>query len=220
MNDTAVRQLDMGRRVRDFTNSLAALFTTGSRARLLVDRANEAVALLETESAKQLNAARSEQDATDRKDELLRQLLEQMSAVNLTARGMNKLYPGITALFRMPRGSGIQNCINTARSFITEATPRAADFTGRGLPANFLTTMEATIAQLLAVIDEQDEARRRQTTATAAIKAAQRQLLDSTHELNPIIRNMFGTDPATLAAWDSARRVERAPKKAAKKKTP
>jgi hypothetical protein len=219
MKDVTVRHLDMGRRVNDFTDSHKASFPAGSRAAVLVGNTSTAVSDLETAGAKQEGAERAGQEATRQRDAAIVVLLTLMRAINRTARGMEKLHPGIAALFKMPRSSGDQIIINTARAFLAEATPRAAEFTARGLPANFLTTLEAAINAVLSAIDAQAEALAAQTAATAAVATAQRELTDAVSELSPIISNIFSNDPATLAAWKSASHVERAPKRA-KKATP
>ena len=219
MQNKAVRNLDMGRRVRDFIDAQAAHFLAASRGGELSKIINDAVAKLETAGAQQETAERSRQDATIRKDAAFDKLLEQLRAINQTARGMEKLHPGIATLFRMPRGNGDQATLNTARAFVTEATLIAVEFIERGLPADFLATLEATIAEALSAIGAQDEARRQLTASTASITAAEHQLIDAVHEFSPIVRNVFRGDKATLAAWESASHVERPPKKA-KKTTP
>lgn len=218
MQDSAIRHLDRGRRVVDFTTTHTSSFPAGSRAAVLIANIMATLAAMETAGAKQEGADRAGQEATEQREAARTVLLSRMRAISQTARGMDKLHPGIADLFRMPRDGGDQILINTARAFIIEATPRAAEFTGRGLPANFLADLQDAIDQMVSAIDAQDEARGAQINATAAVKATQRQLNDDVRELSPIVRNTFRDDPATLAEWESASHVESAPKKA--KKTP
>jgi hypothetical protein len=219
MEDITLRYLGMGRRATDFTASRASFFPAGSRGSELITTISAAVTALETEGAKQDAADLDGQQATDEKDAAMAELQDLLRPINQTARGMEKLFPGIGGRFRMPRGSA-QNFLNRARAYIAEATPMAAEFTSRGFPANFLTTLEATASRVESAISRQNEALAAQTAATAAVKLAQQQLVDAVHEFSPIVRNTFREDPATLAAWESASHVERPPKKAAKKKTP
>jgi hypothetical protein len=220
MEDSAIRYLDMGRRVTDFTGAYTASFPAGSHASGLIAAIVAAVEMMETQGAKQENAERNGKDATDRKDAARATLLELMRAINRTARGMKKVFPDIGNQFAMPRTYGDQVIINTARSFVTSATPIAAEFTGRGLPADFLSAFDTAINNFENAIDTQDTALGEQTAATAAINDAQRQLIDAVSEFNPIVLNTFSKDPSALAAWRSASHVERAPKRAAKKKPP
>lgn len=212
MKDVTLRHLDMGRRVTDFTDTHTASIPAGSRAAALVVTITEAVTELEIQGAKQDAAELDGRQATDQKDAALLNLANLMRPINRTARGMEKLRPGITARFRTPRGSN-QNYLNRARAYIEEATPMAADFTGRGLPADFLTTLEVAAVTLEETITRQNAALTAKTAATAALAAAQRKLTDAVREFSPIVINIFANDPAVLASWESARHVQRAPKK-------
>ncbi len=214
MKDITVRHLNTGRRVIEFVHSRAMSFIIRSRGDVLFTAIKTAVATMETEGAKQEAAERARKEATDRKEAARDALLELLRQINRTARGMKKLVPGISSQFAMPRSHGDQIILNTARAFRAAATPVAAEFTGRGLPDDFLTALDASINLMDEAIDAQDEALGQQTTATAAVNAAQQQLIDALTEFSTIIRNQFRDDPATLAAWRSASRVERAPQKA------
>lgn len=214
MQDTAIRHLNMGRRVADFADTHMAAFPAGSRAVTLINAIKAAVAAMETAGAKQDAADVAGKQATDQKYAARGALLGRMRPINQTARGMEKLFPGISAQFAMPRGSGDQTVINRAQAFIAGATPIAAEFTNRGLPANFLTELAAAIAPMMNATNLQNEALGSETAATAAVNAAQKQLKDAVREFSPIVRNSFPNDAATLAAWKSASHVERAPKKA------
>lgn len=219
MKDITRNHLERGRRVADFNAAHAASFPAGSRASVLATEISAAVTTMETSGAKQDAAELDRQQATDQKDAARLVLLNLMRAVSGTARGMERLFPGITARFRMPRGSD-QNLLDRARAFIEEATPMAADFTGRGLPADFLTTLEAAAVALEAAMTSQNQALAAQTNATAALGVTQRQLAAAVSEFSPIVRNIFAGNPATLAEWESVRHVRRAPKKAKAQATP
>jgi hypothetical protein len=213
MKDINIRYLDMGRRARDFTAAHGAAFPAGSRAGELVAALNAAVTAIETAGAKQDAAEVAGKQATEQKDVAREVLLDRMRPINRTARGMDKIFPGIGEQFAMPRTYGDQAIINRAQAYITAGTPMAAEFTKRGLDANFLTELAAAIPPMMNAIEQQNNARSEQTAATAAVTKAQTQLKDAVRELSPIVRNTFHDDAATLAAWDSASHVEKAPKK-------
>jgi hypothetical protein len=213
MEDINIRHLDMGRRVRDFAGTNAAAFPAGTRASELIAVVSAAVAALEAVGAKQDAARVAGKQATDQKDAARAALLDRMRPINRTARGMEKLFPGIGAQFAMPRGGGDQPVLNRAQAFVAQATPIAVEFTKRGLPANFVSGLAAAINPMMSAIEAQNEALGEETAATAAVTAAQAQLKDAVRELSPIVSNVFHDDPARLAAWQSASRVERAPKK-------
>jgi hypothetical protein len=213
MQDTTIRYLNAGRRMGDFTTTYGPSFPVRSRGSELITVITAATTELETQGARQDAATLDIQQATVEKRAALAALLDLLRAINQTARGMEKLFPGIGGRFRMPRGSD-QNYINRARAFIEEATPMTAEFTSRGLPDDFLTTLAAAIGALESAIDRQNNARNALAVATASVKAAQRQLIDAMREFSPIVRNTLRADPAALAAWQSASHVERSPKRA------
>jgi HPt (histidine-containing phosphotransfer) domain-containing protein len=217
MNDTSQRALSMGRRVKEFTAANPTSFTSGSRASLLITQVNAAVQELEQQGSKQDTAVASGREATERKKGALANMLSRMRPLSGTARGMEKLSRGIGDRFRMPRGSE-QSAINRAQAFMAEGETMAAEFTSRGLPATFLSELSASITEVESAREAQDQARREESAATAALSLAEQQLLDTVRELSPVVRNIFRNDPARLASWESASHVERAPRR--KKTTP
>lgn len=218
MQDITIRYLNSGRRMVDFTVTYGAAFPAHSRGSQLIADITGATTTMEVQGAKQDAAALDIQQATDEKNAARDVLLDLLRPINEIARGMAKLFPGIGGRFKMPRGSD-QNVINRARAFIEEATPMQAEFTSRGLPEDFLTTLAAAIAAMESAVDRQNTARNALAAATAAVTAAQQQLIDAVREFSPIVRTTLRADPAALAAWKSASHVERAPKRA-KQTTP
>ena len=212
MNDSQVRELDASRRSREFIIARNADFPARSRGAVLLTGLSAGITQAEEQAARQLAALLDRQESTEQKRLAINSLLMQISAMNQTARSIDKLIPGIAAQFRMPRG-GDQSIINLARAYISAATPIANEFISRGLPATFLADMQATLDEVAAADNHQSAALAELAAATAALAQAFRQLRDIRSELNTIIRNQYRNDPATLAAWRSASRVERAPKR-------
>lgn len=213
MKDLEIRHLDAGRRAREFTSARPADFPAGSRGAVVITNLETAITQTEQQAAAQDAANLDRQEATEQKKAAINALLAQMRAINSTARSIDNLFPGIADQFRMNRGSGDQAILNRARAFIAEATPIQARFTDRGLPATFLTDLQAAISAVEAANNRQSAALAAQTAATAGVAAALRQVRDAMRELNVIVRNRYSNDSAILAAWESASRVERAPKK-------
>ncbi|HEX8000832.1 MAG TPA: hypothetical protein VF528_20795 [Pyrinomonadaceae bacterium] len=167
---------------------------------------------VEQQAAKQAAAHLSWQEATEQKNAAINSLLAEMRAINLTARSIDKQLPGIADKFRMPRNSD-QNVLNYARAFIQEATAIPTEFTNRGLPASFLTDMQARIDAVEAGESSQANALAEKAAATANIAAALKRERDIMRELNAVVRNTFRNDPGLLAAWKSASHIEKAPKR-------
>ncbi|HEX8494282.1 MAG TPA: hypothetical protein VF658_15645 [Pyrinomonadaceae bacterium] len=213
MKDITVRKLNAGRRSLDFVEAHGAPFPARSRGSELIATMRTAVTTMETEGARQEAAERDRKEATDEKDAASAALLEQLRGYNRIARGMKKLTPGIANLFAMPRNNSDQALLNAARAIYAAASANPEPFTERGMPADFLTSLEAAINRFTRAIAAQDEALRRQTSATAALNTAEKQLTDAMSEFSPIVVTQFQNDPAVLAEWRSASRVERAPRR-------
>lgn len=219
MKDSESRQMDRSQRVDEFAVVQAAAFPTGTRGAEQFVAHKDAGVLAEKWAAKQTEAHLDLQEATEEKDAAINSLLAEMRPINRTARSMDKQLPGTADQFKMPRNSD-QNVLNFARSYIETATPMAAEFTSRGLPASFPVDLQARIDAVEAAESHQSQALANKTSATANLAAALRQEKDITSQLNVIVGNTFRNDPGTLAAWESASRIEKAPKKAKKAAPP
>lgn len=131
---------------------------------------------------------------------------------------MALVIPGIEDKFRMPRDVKDQDLLSVARAFVADAEPYKAEFIRRGLPADFLKDLKADIIALEQAITGHIQGTEEHVAATAAIDDLIDEGVRTMQELDPVIRNIFADDPATLAQWLSARHVERAPRR--RKETP
>ena len=142
-----------------------------------------------------------------------------MRAIRDTAHSLESELPGISQSFRMPPTNGDETLINSARAFVEAATTLKPKFISRELPATFIEDLQAAIAQLEASVTSYNRQRGNHSAATASLRDALMRVLALRRELEPIVRNKFRDDPAALAMWESASRLERAPKRAASAKT-
>jgi hypothetical protein len=220
MKDSQIRQLDAGQRVREFASAHNADFPAGTRGAVVIDALKTAISQTEKQAAAQDAANLDRQEATEEKQAAINTLLAQMRAINSTARSIDNLFPGMKDQFKMTRGSGDQVAVTRARAYITEAMPIQARFTDRGLPATFLTDLQAAIDAVGEADNHQSAALAAQTAATAGVAAALKALRTAVSEFDAIARNTYRNDQATLAALKSASLVEAAPKKSKKAAPP
>jgi hypothetical protein len=206
--------------VREFAIAHSADFPAASRGAVVIAALQTAITETEKQAAAQDAANLDRQEATEEKQAAINTLLTLMRAVNSTARSMDSLFPGMADQFKMVRSNGDQATLNRARAYITEATPIQARFTDRGLPATFLADLQTAIDAVEEADNRQSAALAAQTAATAGVTAALKELRAAMREFGSIARNTYRNDPATLAAFKSASRVERAPKKATKAAPP
>lgn len=211
MNDSQIAELDAGQRVRAYASTRPADFAIGSRAAAVLAILVVAITETEQQAAKQLAASLDRQENTEQKRVAINTMVRMMQAINLIARSINEQFPGIADQFKMGRG-GDQATISRARAFIIAATPLAAEFIARGLAPTFLADLQAAIDAVDQAEDRQSTARSAHATATAAIAVALKQQRVAIRELDAIFQAKYHNDPATLAGWETASHVEKAPK--------
>lgn len=213
MNDSQTRRYEMLARVRVFGAEHAAAFPAASLGGQKFAALSSIVDELEqhgTTQATSWNAARTSTDAKKAARESLRR---KMAAISETARAMESSRPGIAASFRMPTSNGDQALLNTARSFVEAATPLASEFIQREMPADFLEELTDAIETFEEAQNSQSVNTEKRVTATAAIEEVVDRGTALVRELDAVVRNKFRSEPATLAGWESARHVERSPRR-------
>jgi hypothetical protein len=116
--------------------------------------------------------------------------------------------------FPRPKGSpNDQTLVSVARSFATDAAPIKALFIEYDMPADFIERLNAGVDAFEQSIDQQNTG----AGASRASRAAIEEILDRGEQelerFDTAVRNKYGDDRATLAAWESASRLERGPRK-------
>lgn len=124
-----------------------------------------------------------------------------------TARAMAVTTPGIDDKFRAPKG-GDQNLLHAARAFARDAAPFAQRFIEYYLPDDFLTDLEQDIKRFEAAMRDQEAGKDTKAAAAASIDAAMDAGIAAVLQLDAFVPNRLRNDPAKLAMWERARRVE------------
>lgn len=131
---------------------------------------------------------------------------------------MSHTMPGIDSKFRIPRTLSDQQLIATAEASVADAAPLKNEFIRFAMPANFLDELNDLVAEFRSALTNQQTGKSHQVMASAAIDDTLDEALSAVRQLDAIVRNTYHDDPAELAAWTSARHVERSPR--TKKTTP
>jgi hypothetical protein len=215
MNHHESRRYDMLRRVRDFGAAHAADFPATSLGSTLFTAIGATVAEAEQVASTRTSKVGASRQGTESKDLARDSLLEEMEALTLTARAMALDNPGLENQFRIPRNASDQDVLTTARAFLADATPLAAEFTRHEMPADFLDNLRDAIADLEQLITERNHHREGQVSGTAALGLVIDRGMKQVKQVNAVVHNKYRNDPATLAAWTSASHVEQRRRKAA-----
>ena len=136
-------------------------------------------------------------------------LLRGLDAISRTARPMADNDPNLLQQFRAPHGQSDQGVLAAAAAFAAGARQIKNQFILRGLHEEFIEELEADTEALRAAVARNIENRRAHVTATAAIDGLCGRGMKALRELDPYMRNTYAAEPAKLAAWLSASRVER-----------
>ncbi|HEX8179539.1 MAG TPA: hypothetical protein VF525_08350 [Pyrinomonadaceae bacterium] len=214
MKDTATRRLEMFIRARQFGAAHKTAFPADTRGGEVLAQLNTVITDLEGHASKQASGQRAAKEGTTLKSGARAALREDLEAISRTARALALTTPGLDDKFRLPRNAGEQAWLAAARSFAQDAAPLKSEFLRRGLPADFLEDLNASIAALEASINNRAQQTGTRVAATVAIDAAIDAGMNAVRELHAIVHNIFRDDPATLAEWTSASHTERAPRHA------
>lgn len=208
MNSVINRAYEMLVRVDTFTAERAAAFPADTLGGETVAELKEAIQNLTGAITSQTTGLSSAQRATAERMAAREALRESMKAIARTARVMALDTPGLENKFRLPRSGSVSTLLMTARAFATDALPLKAEFIRHELQPTFVEDFASDIAELERAMGGQNTGRDAHVSATASVESAAERGMNAVRRLDAIVRNKFRDDPATLAAWESARHIE------------
>jgi hypothetical protein len=138
-------------------------------------------------------------------------LRAQVEAVGDTAKVIATEHTEMRGRFQYARKDhSDRTLIATARSFAEAAPPFKALFVQYELTQNFIESLEADADALEQQIALQNEGSGARINTNASIGQGLEGVDECVGKLDVIVRNKYRNDPAKLAAWESAHRLERA----------
>jgi len=200
-------------RVKEFGTLHAAHFPLGSRAHQWFGAITTSVETFAAQSGAQVASLNTARESTASKGSIFDDLRRKLEMINRAAHGMAVDESELIERFRMPAGSGERAWLSAARAFVTNATPREAEFIANALPTDFLAALTAIVAEFEEAISTKHQNREAHVTAKVAGDEAVDEGLKALRRLDPIIRNQFHDDPVMLAAWESASHPKRRARK-------
>lgn len=212
MEDREIRSVDMVQRVKNYLAEEAA-FPVGSMGAQLAATISAGEVELSSHATQQVSGGTSVRQGTLTKSIAREALRSDLERIRRTARAMAQTIPGVDGKFRIPRKASDLELLAAAKASATDAVPFLADFIRFAMPANFIDELNEHITDFEAALATQRSGMSNRVEATAAIDETLAEVLDAIRQLDPIIRNTFHGNAAKLAAWASARHVERAARK-------
>ena len=207
MKDTQTRKYEAFLRVQEFGDNHAAHIPTETIANELFTRLDEIIEQTNNHSSAQSSGLRAAREGGTVKEVSRARLHALLKSISRTAKSLPT--PGLPDRFRVPSRLKDQDLLSLARSIAADAAPIRIQFVRRGLPPNFIDNLLNLITSFEQAVDQMIQGEETKVAATAAIKDLIRSGMDILRQLDTIMCNVFVDDPATLAAWGSARHVER-----------
>ena len=213
MNDEDRRRYEAFLRIIQFGVESATDFPAGSIGKAQFDEIAAVVELLDELATEKTAGFGEARFAFVGKDTARENLREKMSEIVETARSMVYQFPGIDAIFRMPRNRSDQQMLAVARVFLAEGAARQAAFVEYGLSATFLAELQAAVDAFEASLAPTGAATDAHVAATAEIGAAIRRGMIARRILLGVVKNKYRSNVGKLAAWTSASHIEKASQK-------
>lgn len=212
MKDSERNRYETFMRIRQFGVENSADFPAGSIGATQFAVISTEIDKLEEETADQSASFGDARFAYANKAIAREEVREGCSEISRTARAMVYQFPGIDVKFRMPRNRNDADLLSAARAFVDEAEFYEADFVTYGLPATFLGDLRDDISTFEAAIPPTGEAIDARVEATAETAEAIGRGMVARRILDGVVKNTYRNSAGKLAAWESAKHIEKLPK--------
>jgi hypothetical protein len=153
--------------------------------------------------------------ATSTKTMMRKAVLDDLKAIELTARGLERRIPHVAQRFVVPFPLRDQELLAVARSVAQNAKALEAEFLTQHMPKDFLEDLATDIAGFEAAAREQESGRQTHKMAHQGIEVAMAAALEAVEELDGIVANEFRNNTEELRKWADARRVDKSPRRTA-----
>ncbi|HEX8284003.1 MAG TPA: hypothetical protein VF588_11640 [Pyrinomonadaceae bacterium] len=213
MNERQRRRFERGSRVEAFMTSNVADFPAGGKGAVAAAQLSAEMAALAALDVAKATTASTRRQSSEGRRELRESLRAQVAAVCDTAEAVGAEHPEARGRFPRTRADNSdQTLVAVARSFAEAAASLKALFVEYELPADFVERLRADADALEAQMSRQTEGRGASVSTNASIETALGRVEELTERLDVLVRNKYRRTPAKLAAWESARRLEHAPR--------
>ncbi len=221
MNRRQINQAQSFLRVSEFTEKRLADFTheppTPVDAKFASARARLETAIKDLGGKQAIQAGDDYAEETEIQRQLIDKLHDELADVREAAEAISKEIadPSLIKRFRMPRSNGLDAITGKARAFAKAIRELSLndELAAHGHPADTATQLETLANDLDGQEGEQGTALGERVGATASIPTVIRAGLAAIKTLDVIIGRIYKTDPATLAAWDTASHIQRTPRR-------
>lgn len=203
MNRYQRSKYEMFARVRDFGAANEALFPPSSPAGERFAQVAAVVAAIDNDLQTR-DLARAESRRV--KAATRAKVRQHMKTIAHTARRVNRTDPGVNTL-RMPSRHSTSAVLTRARVFAAEVRKRQAAFAAFGLSPDAISEFTTLVDQLEQAAAVRMNSRARRQEAQASVERALADGFTVILDLDAVVANALGHDPAKFAGWQAARRL-------------
>jgi hypothetical protein len=204
MTDYSKRVFEMMVRVLVFRSTHPELFPKDSQADQLLLKVEAISRSFSSQSTMQTSVKNDVRLSGGVRSSVREKLRKDLESVSRTAASM-----GLKQFF-MPRDRGDRTIANVARIFAASAEPLKKDFIASHMPEDFIERLKAGVEDIERSIEQQAASKSARKEATTALINARTEATTVMTRLDPIMDNLLRDNAPLKAAWDAARRVEKA----------
>ena len=214
MNSTHRRRHERLDRSSAFADANASDFPATSKGGQAAAEIKEALAEIEMHETSRVSSMNSLQQAAVGKKDERESLRAQLRAISDTAKTIGLDHPEVKGSFKF-KGASVsdQMLLATARAFASASLPLKDLFIEYNMAADFHDVLNATIANFEQHLNRQTAGIGGRIAASASLEDALRRGEAALERMDTAVRNKYRGNPAKLAAWESARRLERPPRR-------
>jgi hypothetical protein len=211
MNSTHKRRADRLARTESYGTANEADFPATSKGGQAIAEIRAALAEIETHDAARASSVNALQLASAGKKDAREELRSLLRAISDTAKTIALDHPELKGGFKFKGATtSDRNLLATARAFLSAGQPIKALFIEYEMPADTFDKLSACITTLEQHTDKGTASRGESVEAGASLESAFRRGEEALERFNIVVRNKYRNDPAKLAAWEAARRLEHA----------
>jgi len=214
VNDKQRRGSERVQRVIMYMDTPNEDFPEGSKGDTLTARLRELSAQATALDAEREAKATKRRQGTEGREETRTALRRMRKSAWDTYKAIAPEHPEIRGLFESPSKSNNDQALATSvRSYANAAAPHSALFNEYGLTPAFFNDMRLKADALDGYAALQGAGITEGVNANAALDETLRQADEVVERLDAIVRNKYRDNPARLSEWESASRLERAPRR-------
>jgi hypothetical protein len=211
MNDAHRRRIERLIRTESEASANVTDFPEGSKGALALADLRAYIEEAQSQAVSRESSVSVLQQATIGRMDAREAVRASMRVISDTARTIALDHPEIKGSFIF-KGASVSDrtLLSTAQAFARSAQPLRALFAEYDLNADFFSAFDAEIAQLEQQLSRQTVGKGERISANASLENALLKGEKALKRLDTVVRNKYRNNPAKLAAWESARRLERA----------